>query len=261
MEIAMLKRKPASNPDLRKDIAAIRKGLAKAKKCTAELLDGLIETGRALSRAKTKVAHGQWGPWLREHFDMSADTAENYRRISRLSSRPGFRSAAKNLPLEVLYALGRSGVTEEVQEAVFARAAQGERITLSTFRYGVRVEEVAEQKRVISVPVTHETLRLPIPRYISPPLTEPVPSNPVYVPPSRPYDGAADRAIRSLRDFVYSVQSGSTDAERLAARMNDDEVVGLLEDLDFLDNVVRELRQALQRRRGLQLRVVEPGEN
>ena len=81
MEIAMLKRKPASNPDLRKDIAAIRKGLAKAKKCTAELLDGLIETGRALSRAKTKLAHGQWGPWLRENFDLSEDTSENYRRI------------------------------------------------------------------------------------------------------------------------------------------------------------------------------------
>ena len=86
-------------------------------------------------------------------------------------------------------------------------------------------------------------------------------SKAVYVSPSRPYDGAAGRAVRSLCDLVSSLRSETIDAERLAAHVDDHEVDGLLEDLDFLDHVVLELRQALQKRRGPQLRVVEPGEN
>src|SRR5215831_4143288 len=40
--------------------------------------DDLIRIGRLLIIAKATVAHGEWGPWLREEFDWSQDTAGRY---------------------------------------------------------------------------------------------------------------------------------------------------------------------------------------
>lgn len=61
-------------------------------------MDAIVELGRCLVKARDKVRHGCWGPWLRKNFnDLSADTAENYQRVYRLSSRPEFPAAAQNI--------------------------------------------------------------------------------------------------------------------------------------------------------------------
>ena len=41
------------------------------------------EAGRLLREAKSRVLHGGWLPWLRDHCDVSERTARAYMRLSR----------------------------------------------------------------------------------------------------------------------------------------------------------------------------------
>lgn len=45
-----------------------------------------LQCGAILHYVKSQVQHGAWAPWLKENFDGSADTAENYRRIAQAYS-------------------------------------------------------------------------------------------------------------------------------------------------------------------------------
>lgn len=44
-------------------------------------LEYAIEIGRRLKEAKSMLAHGQWGPWLKEEVEFSQSTANNFMRI------------------------------------------------------------------------------------------------------------------------------------------------------------------------------------
>lgn len=41
------------------------------------------EAGEALNEAKARVEHGEWTPWIREHFEATPQTARTYMRIAR----------------------------------------------------------------------------------------------------------------------------------------------------------------------------------
>jgi hypothetical protein len=95
--------------DLSADIIAIRAAQAAVAKRGEQLVEAIVELGRCLAQAKEKMLHGHWGQWLRENFDLSYETATNYLNVYRFSSRPEFRAAATNMPLEVIYKLARRG--------------------------------------------------------------------------------------------------------------------------------------------------------
>lgn len=44
-------------------------------------LEYAIEIGRRLKEAKSMLAHGQWGPWLKEEVEFSQSSANNFMRI------------------------------------------------------------------------------------------------------------------------------------------------------------------------------------
>lgn len=45
-------------------------------------LEHARDAGEALNEAKQRVAHGEWGEWLAEHFEASARTGQRYMRIA-----------------------------------------------------------------------------------------------------------------------------------------------------------------------------------
>lgn len=48
----------------------------------ASTVEYAIECGRLLTAAKENVAHGEWLPWLAEHFDGSVNLAARYMRLA-----------------------------------------------------------------------------------------------------------------------------------------------------------------------------------
>jgi hypothetical protein len=97
-----------------------------------------VQIGERLSRLKDRVGHGKWLPWLRQNFDWSGETAANYMAAYQLSKSPEFLSL-KNLPLELIYMLGRRNVPEEARVAVAARIEAGETVTPSYVRHTIRL--------------------------------------------------------------------------------------------------------------------------
>src|SRR5262249_60514444 len=49
--------------------------------------DELFWVGDLLLEAKATCEHGEWGAWIEEEFDWSADTAERYMAVARLASK------------------------------------------------------------------------------------------------------------------------------------------------------------------------------
>jgi len=54
----------------------------------ASTVERAIECGRLLAEAKQRVAHGEWLPWLAEHFDGDRSTAAGYMRLAQESAKP-----------------------------------------------------------------------------------------------------------------------------------------------------------------------------
>jgi DNA repair exonuclease SbcCD ATPase subunit len=67
---------------LQRDIYTVTTEIRTIKaQVTRQLLDGAIELGRRLCEAKTMLAHGEWGPWLRDEAGFSASSANNLMRV------------------------------------------------------------------------------------------------------------------------------------------------------------------------------------
>lgn len=140
------------------EAVAIRRLKKRATARGKQLLGDLVEIGKRLDRAKKHVGHGNWTTWLQKNFEWSADTAANYASIYALSQTPKFRSL-RNLPLEVLYSLGRRNVTDNFRAEIAERVEAGEVITAKT---------------IVNVPVTRSVIPVTSVGYVrAPPEEEP----------------------------------------------------------------------------------------
>jgi DUF3102 family protein len=75
--------------------------------------------GQLLIDAKTQLSHGDWLPWLRDHCDLSARTAQTYMLLARLTKQEAQRVA--HLPLrQALRSLATPRTSSEIGSAVFA---------------------------------------------------------------------------------------------------------------------------------------------
>jgi hypothetical protein len=81
------------------------------------------EIGRKLNKAKAKVAHGEWLPWLDREFGWSEITAQRYMRVAE-----AFKSVKMTdftgltIDATALYALSVSAVSQSVRDAAIERA-------------------------------------------------------------------------------------------------------------------------------------------
>ena len=55
----------------------------RARDAAARAIDHAIEAGQALIEAKAVVGHGNWTPWVAEHFEGSERLAQLYARLAR----------------------------------------------------------------------------------------------------------------------------------------------------------------------------------
>ena len=69
--------------DLDKFAATIRAADQGVTNATTNLIENALAAGDALLKAKEKIGHGNWLPWLRDACDLSEDRAERYMRIAR----------------------------------------------------------------------------------------------------------------------------------------------------------------------------------
>lgn len=120
--------------EVRQEAAAIKARLRR----TAE---DIVEIGLSLQRVKSRLVHGQFGPWLRAEFDMSERTAQKFMLIA---SRYGARISAvpADLGIEALAELAASSTPDEIREAVEAKVAAGELVTAAEVR---RLREEAQE--------------------------------------------------------------------------------------------------------------------
>jgi Protein of unknown function (DUF3102) len=120
-------RKPsrAQAPTLVKEVEAIRRLKKRAEIHGRQFLADIVEIGKRLSRARERVGHGNWLPWLRKNFNWSGDTAGNYVRLYQLSQTAKFRSL-RNLPLDLLYLLARKSFPEAIRDDIADRIERGE---------------------------------------------------------------------------------------------------------------------------------------
>lgn len=66
--------------------ATANKAYAEAQVCFKSGVEHAMRAGRALIKAKAKLGHGAWYPWLANNFDGSERTAQLYMRLVRYSS-------------------------------------------------------------------------------------------------------------------------------------------------------------------------------
>lgn len=101
--------KPAVRDDLEQLAASIRKRLRTTCR-------DAIEIGIDLLKAKKKLGHGRFLPWIKDNFGMSERTAERY---VALAERLGSRSdTLSDLPLAILHTLAASSTPDAVIENV-----------------------------------------------------------------------------------------------------------------------------------------------
>ena len=77
--------------DEQQDIAEINKLHQELQELATDALDRAIHLGELLSKAKNRVPHGQWLPWLTRNVAFSDRTARNYMRI--FENRAALKSA------------------------------------------------------------------------------------------------------------------------------------------------------------------------
>jgi len=58
-----------------------------------------IKAGEALTEAKSKCDHGQWGKWLNDNFEFCEKTAQNYMRVYKERDRLQNRNDVADLSL------------------------------------------------------------------------------------------------------------------------------------------------------------------
>lgn len=128
-----------------------------------------IRAGEMLMRAKVKVAHGEWLPWLKHHCELSERTARNYMRLARLPESK--RQRVADLPIrQALETIAEpidhySGAVKAMEESV-----QFSEKLLKQLHAGERPDYTGFEEHVVK---THERAKKHIERL----LAEPVPTS------------------------------------------------------------------------------------
>ena len=235
---------------LRREVKAILRLKKRAASEGKRFITTVVQIGRRLDAVKGRVGHGNWLPWLRENFDWSGETAANYIAAFRLSKSPKFLSL-KNLPLEMIYLLGRRGVAEEARAAVAAQVEAGEKVT---FPITKKTDRIVSHYRPVAktiAPATGEavhTIRPPIPQ-------EAMSSNvqfasPEYAPPdcelTRHPDMIFNKICYLAGSFAGSITEwfAAVDATTYIASVPEAQRETLIKDLDKIKPLAALLTQA-----------------
>lgn len=117
-------------------------------------MNGIIDIGMDLRKARAVLDHGLFGKWLRAEFAWSERTAENFMAVAdRFGPKFELISDLAIQPTAAYY-LARPSVPDEVRIAALRRAEAGERITLPV------AKEILETVKRRSRPTSEPALAL-----------------------------------------------------------------------------------------------------
>lgn len=101
-----------------------RKAVERIGSLQQRLMTDMIEIGRTLLEVKETVGHGHFLPWLREEFDWTERTAQNFMSAAeRFGSNP---KCVSHLPLATVYRLAAPSTPDDLREKIVARLEGGE---------------------------------------------------------------------------------------------------------------------------------------
>lgn len=91
-------------------------------------VEDIIEIGKELTAVKDRLEHGQFLPWIKAEFDMSADTAH---RMINVAARFGQIPQIAEFKPSILYALAAPSTPAAVIDQALEKAESGEPVTLA----------------------------------------------------------------------------------------------------------------------------------
>jgi hypothetical protein len=94
--------------------AAIAKQIRALRQRSCE---DLIKIGHLLIEAKSQLAHGEWGDWLRDEFAWSQDTAERFINVANVFEKSN-SATLRNLDPSALYELARPSTPQSARDQV-----------------------------------------------------------------------------------------------------------------------------------------------
>jgi hypothetical protein len=94
------------------------------------VIENVIEIGRRLVDAKSRIAHGGWLLWLDREFGWTEQTALNFVHVYELTQSPSKNFLDLNIPVSGLYLLAAPSTPDEVRNEILSRAGKGEALSV-----------------------------------------------------------------------------------------------------------------------------------
>jgi hypothetical protein len=88
----------------------------------------IIEIGELLLKSRKLLEHGEWQPWLKEHFDLSYRSAVYYTKAAEYAAGKGKSATIAYLAPTVLYALAGGTTYNQQEEAAILAASRKGRV-------------------------------------------------------------------------------------------------------------------------------------
>ena len=129
-----------SDKDLANSVAMLSVIADKIRTHGGRMLEDAIAIGNDLIKAKAIVNRGNFRAWLEVEFRWSINTAQNFMNVAEVAGK-STNFVHLNIPLSASYLLAAPSTPPDALEAVAARAAQGQRLSLNDVK-----EEIARAK-------------------------------------------------------------------------------------------------------------------
>ena len=97
----------------------------------------IIAVGKELIAVKARLEHGQFGDWIKHHFEWSARTAQGMMQAAEVFGKCE-NFAHLSIDTSALYLLSSDSCPDELREDILERAGSGELITHATVKDKIR---------------------------------------------------------------------------------------------------------------------------
>jgi hypothetical protein len=144
------------NKNTKQPTVALKTIASEIKTLRKRVAADLIRIGRLLIVPRATVAHGEWGPWLRDEFDWSQDTAERYIGVVKMLDEGKLEiRSVRNLDVSSLYVLAQPSTPQEARDQVAQMVDQGNPPTPAEVRR--LAGKPAKRERKVAVQDSHDS--------------------------------------------------------------------------------------------------------
>lgn len=138
------------------DILALEGAKTRIKHFMRQANEGIVNVGKALLEVRDILPHGEFGNWIKNNFNWSHDTANNFMNVAR--KFPTLPDGAE-FEKSALYLLAKNSTPQQAREQAIQQAEQGIKITKGVAK--ILVDKVLEaQTKVIEEALETQSVSL-----------------------------------------------------------------------------------------------------